>query len=83
MNAESCVEGLLIMYFGETLSTMDGATADGDIKNVNVLPCKYTFDHDICYKPENCLSHVLFMPSILNVQFDNCGENENKKICCY
>ena len=38
MNAEAFLDRLVIQYFGETIATKEGATRDGAIKQVKVLP---------------------------------------------
>jgi hypothetical protein len=78
MDAEGFIKGLMMIYFGETLATMEGATADGDIKDIKILPYEslsqlyeeYNFDHEIREKPESCKASYKVFRTSFNVLKD-------------
>lgn len=74
MDAKGFINGLLLDYFGETIPTKEGATEDGEVKEVKILPYEtvdqlyeeYTFEHDIQSRPQNTLAKISLFRKVLS-----------------
>jgi hypothetical protein len=74
MDAKSFINGLVMDYFGETLPTKEGATLDGEVKEIKILPYEtveqlheeYAFEHEIQRRPQKTFAKISLFRKVLD-----------------